>query len=47
VDFDSLCGTLLGTSVNCPVIINCQVKKYPSDELKFSMGQNNIAFFAH
>ena len=26
VDFDSLCNTLLGTPVNCPVIINCQVK---------------------
>lgn len=25
VDFDSLCNTLLGTPVNCPVIINCQV----------------------
>jgi len=25
VDFDILCNTLLGTSVNCPVIINCQV----------------------
>ena len=26
VDFDSLCNTLLGTPVNCPVIINCQVR---------------------
>jgi protein-tyrosine phosphatase len=25
VDFDSLCNTILGTPVNCPVIINCQV----------------------
>ena len=26
VDFDSLCNTILGTPVNCPVIINCQVR---------------------
>ena len=25
-DFDTLCGALLGTNVNCPVIVNCQVK---------------------
>lgn len=24
-DFDSLCNTILGTPVNCPIIINCQV----------------------
>merc|ERR1712076_341722 len=24
-DFDTLCGALLGTNVNCPVIVNCQV----------------------
>ena len=24
-DFDTLCGILLGTNVNCPVIVNCQV----------------------
>lgn len=24
-DFDTLCNTLLGTNVNCPVIVNCQV----------------------
>lgn len=27
VDFDDICNTLLGTSVNCPVIISCQVSK--------------------
>lgn len=25
-DFDDLCKGLLGTNVNCPVIVNCQVK---------------------
>lgn len=24
-DFDALCGALIGTNVNCPVIVNCQV----------------------
>merc|ERR1712193_228149 len=24
-DFDTICGALLGTNVNCPVIVNCQV----------------------
>merc|ERR1711899_431468 len=24
-DFDTLCGALLGTNINCPVIVNCQV----------------------
>jgi len=24
-DFDTLCGALIGTNVNCPVIVNCQV----------------------
>ncbi len=24
-DFDALCSALLGTNVNCPVIVNCQV----------------------
>ena len=24
-DFDTLCDALLGTNVNCPVIVNCQV----------------------
>merc|ERR1712111_212326 len=24
-DFDALCATLIGTNVNCPVIVNCQV----------------------
>merc|ERR1712241_1125652 len=24
-DFDALCATLMGTNVNCPVIVNCQV----------------------
>merc|ERR1711988_18885 len=24
-DFDALCATLVGTNVNCPVIVNCQV----------------------
>ena len=26
-DFDALCTALIGTNVNCPVIINCQVIK--------------------
>ena len=25
-DFDALCGALIGTNVNCPVIVNCQVR---------------------
>ncbi len=25
VDFDTICGCLLGTNVNAPVIVNCQV----------------------
>ena len=24
-DFDALCATLVGSNVNCPVIVNCQV----------------------
>lgn len=26
-DFDTLCNALLGTNVNCPVIVNCMVKE--------------------
>ena len=26
-DFDALCTALIGTNVNCPVIVNCQVIK--------------------
>lgn len=26
-DFDAICAALLGTNVNCPVIVNCQVRK--------------------
>ena len=25
VDFDTLCQAMIGTNVNCPVIVNCQV----------------------
>ncbi len=24
-DFDTLCSAMIGTNVNCPVIVNCQV----------------------
>ena len=24
-DFDALCATMVGSNVNCPVIVNCQV----------------------
>ena len=27
-DFDTICKTLLGTNVNAPVIVNCQVTKH-------------------
>ena len=27
-DFDTLCGALIGTNVNCPVIVNCQVNTF-------------------
>ena len=37
VDFDSLCNTLLGTPVNCPVIINCQVKAAVAKIIFFSL----------
>ena len=26
-DFDTICNALLGTNVNAPVIVNCQVRK--------------------
>ena len=32
-DFDALCAALLGTNVNCPVIVNCQVKNFLPDRL--------------
>ncbi len=25
-DFDTICNALVGTNVNCPVIVNCMVK---------------------
>ena len=25
-DFDALCATMVGSNVNCPVIVNCQVQ---------------------
>lgn len=27
-DFDTLCNALIGTNVNCPVIVNCQVNTF-------------------
>lgn len=26
-DFDTLCQAMIGTNVNCPVIVNCQVRE--------------------
>ena len=26
-DFDTLCAALLGHNINCPVIVNCQVRR--------------------
>ena len=33
-DFDALCGALIGTNVNCPVIVNCQVTYFYPDTKK-------------
>jgi len=45
-DFDILCNTLLGTNVNCPVIINCQVKSIASNNLLLvCLSPSSIIFF--
>jgi hypothetical protein len=35
-DFDTLCKALIGTNVNCPVIVNCQVNLYNNIPHNFS-----------
>ena len=39
-DFDTICNTLLGTNVNCPVIVNCQVRS----NVPSKSGLSNLEF---